>query len=757
MSETSRRGEGLTVPMVAKRERKRPIEIDQRTVDVAGVKIERGAEAGPRVPPAKNFINFCEDEFSVNLLQIIAKSAALDQPLLLEGEAAVGKSHTIEYLAHLCNREVYRMSLNGQTDTADLIGKWVPRTDTVRKRIETLLRNPEVCASEEAKRLITQKTRIAKAQGEEIAPESAQASCGLTKEEMETIATLEGIEVPEGDWVWQDGDIPKQMKTGAWSVLDEVNTCEPQILVRLNALLERGGQLVLSEDGSKVVDRHKDFRLFATVNPPGGRFKGRIPLSAEWISRWNYQNVGDLPKAVRAARLMAAEGVPVGEVKIEKLNLAGSDEITEGKNLADFYGVDWVRDLFTKYAEFVESVREMLSNGEIARDQTQVFDFDPRDDWRFREYIRKFHESGNIIKTIKDAIWYCFASKCKKKQDRKKIMDKVSLIQVSEPQSADAEAEKRKAEEEARRKAKADAEREKREREEFEARLKAIKAKLAGMDLPPKHRMILLGAESGEGAEVPPECLEALKEIFSGETMEAIAMPKPEELTPEYFDRWYPAAEREEDRDRGLISFRPYWWNILAPNAMVGDADETWGEAFVRSMIAEAERLRGVTCFTESLQKPNHFDGGSQLYGTKEGREVAKDPLRPIIQEVFGRDANRFNLTWNQIQTELIPKVEEIITTSLRSKGISSIPKFEVIITPALVGNRQMTECHPENSQTNTCEWSSTPLLKQDNSDSGYRLVVGGSGRGGASCVINGDRERIWSYRGFRLSVVFKT
>src|SRR3989338_6271017 len=289
---------------------KRLIDIASENASIAGVDIERNLEVGPRVPSAEKFGAFSEDEFSLNLLQIIAKSAALDQPLLLEGEAAVGKSYTIEYLAHLCNKEVYRMSLNGQTDTTDLIGKWIPRTETVRKKIELLLKKPDLCKNEEARHLIETKMRIKRVGKKEIAPEQAEPATGLTKEELEMIATLEGIEVPEGDWVWQDGDIPKQMKNGAWSVLDEVNTCEQQILVRLNALLEKGGQLVLSEDGSKVVARHKDFRLFATVNPPGGRYKGRIPLSAEWISRWNYQNVGELPKEVRAQRLMTADGVP---------------------------------------------------------------------------------------------------------------------------------------------------------------------------------------------------------------------------------------------------------------------------------------------------------------------------------------------------------------------------------------------------------------------------------------------------------------
>ena len=751
------------------------VEITPQAVSVLGVKLERSKEARPRVPPAEKFSTFSEDEFSLNLLQTIAKSAALDQPLLLEGEAAVGKSYTIEYLAHLCNREVYRMSLNGQTDTTDLIGKWVPRTETVRKKIDTLLKHPETCQTDEARRLIEFKTKK-QSRGQD---EQSEPLVGFTKEEMEAIATAEGIEVPEGDWTWQDGDIPKQMKTGAWSVLDEVNTCEPQILVRLNALLERGGQLVLSEDGSKVVERNPNFRLFATVNPPGGRYKGRIPLSAEWISRWNYQNMGELPKEIRAQRLMAADGVPSPEVKPDKLSRVAPEAVPEERTLADYYGVDWVRDLYTKYAEFADKIREMLRKGEIAKDQTQIFDFDQRDDWRFREYIRKFHESGRIQKTIKEAIAYCFANKCKSAADRRKVMDLVSLINVAEPRALGVAATAVEG-----------------DREDLADKLRAAKAELAGMDLPKEHKDLLLGVERRGSDTATPEFvrsafaalqekmaerarirdlvaprlempstpeglsaehLHALADVFGDANMEISAMPS--ELDDNYFAVMYPNEQSDSDTTSGLTSYLPSFWEERANDEFCisrGEDRPTLGKLFITSMRAEAgdPRFRGKLILTESIQKPNYTDG-TQGYGTKDGADRTKDPLAPIIQEVFGEEHNhRFSLSWDQVNTELLPKLKEVIVGKFEERGLS-IPNFEVVCTPAIVSNLHTTLNHPENSRTNTYEWSSTSLLKEDNTDSGLRLVVGYSGRGGAGCVGDGPRGGQWSFGAFRLSVVF--
>ncbi len=244
-------------------------------------------------------------------------------------------------------------------------------------------------------------------------------------------------------------------------MLDEVNTCEPQILVRLNALLERGGQLVLHEDGSRIVPRHKDFRLFATVNPPGGRYKGRVPLSAEWVSRWNYQNIGDLPKEIRALRLMTAEGVIPPEIKPEELKFIAPEKLPEERTLADYYGPEWVRDLFTKYAEFAVKARKMMQKGEIAKDQHQIFDYDQRDDVRFREYLRCFREPGKMKKVIGEALEYCFYNNLKNPLDRKKLKDVAEkLIVVQEPKEILPKGEK-----------------------EVKKKLRQIKAELVGMGI----------------------------------------------------------------------------------------------------------------------------------------------------------------------------------------------------------------------------------------------------------------------------------
>jgi len=247
--------------------------------------------------------------------------------------------------------------------------------------------------------------------------------------------------------------------------------------------------------------------------------------------------------------------------------------------------------------------------------------------------------------------------------------------------------------------------------------------------------------------------LEAIQELFGTDTIEPFVLPRPDQITDEYMDIMFPATQPEADKVRGLVSYRPVWWNREADKDVVGPVTETLGSAYLRSFRGEAAELQGALVLTESITKPRYEN--DRQYGSVEGMDDTLDSLLPLIREVFGPSANRFNLSWDQITTELIPVVKDKISSTFTAKGLS-MPNFEVILNPALANNLQMTLNHPENSSTNTCEWSNTTLLKQDGSDSGPRLLAGYSVDGGAAFVGSYVRLAQWSGLGFRLSVVLR-
>ena len=251
-----------------------------------------------------------------------------------------------------------------------------------------------------------------------------------------------------------------------------------------------------------------------------------------------------------------------------------------------------------------------------------------------------------------------------------------------------------------------------------------------------------------------PEHIEVINEVF-GQNTESTLIPKPKELhnlDDEYQRVMYPETQQESDKKNGLVSYRPAYFNQSAKE--VTKQEETWLEAYTRSMNEEMETLGGSLVLYETTQKPNYKDG-KQHYGTKEGDDPSKDPLLPIFKQAFGKDANRFNHSWDDIQTKLIPKVKEHITKQFQDKNLP-IPDFDVILAPASLFNLQTTLNQLNNSQTNTFECSSTVLTGKDKKDSGHRLRVGGSGRGGSSNVDYDHRGSYWDGGGARLAVVLR-
>ncbi|MDP3791387.1 MAG: AAA family ATPase [Candidatus Omnitrophota bacterium] len=125
------------------------------------------------------------------------------------------------------------------------------------------------------------------------------------------IGDLIGKNVPEegtSGFRWQDGDLIKAMREGYWLLLDEFNLAEPEILERINSLLDDDGSLVVTEhegevwipgniydekkasgeDMSKFQRIHENFRLFAAMNPEhyAGRNRLSLAMKNKFIEKW---------------------------------------------------------------------------------------------------------------------------------------------------------------------------------------------------------------------------------------------------------------------------------------------------------------------------------------------------------------------------------------------------------------------------------------------------------------------------------------
>ena len=283
------------VPMVSEqayqeRQLPLPLEVDEGAGSVYVLETQLplnpvGGESAvsEHVPDLKKFEYFTLEKRTLEVIEKIALAVSLSEPCLLEGETSTSKTSCIEYLAALTRMPVLRMNLNGQTDTSELIGKFVPHDGRLQINFENALRHPEILTE-------TSKSILERANKE---------GRPLTLIESQKIGAEQGIKAP--DWRWQDGLVPEAMKKGYWLILDEINLAEPQVLERINPVLERHPSLTISENGGlkiggkSAVPVHPGFRIFATMNP--AEYSGRQPMSPAYKDRWTAYKYVEIPSA----------------------------------------------------------------------------------------------------------------------------------------------------------------------------------------------------------------------------------------------------------------------------------------------------------------------------------------------------------------------------------------------------------------------------------------------------------------------------
>lgn len=233
----------------------------------------REGERHELAPDQRAFDHYCIDQRTAEALYHVAESVLIGEPCLLEGETSVSKTSVIQYLAMLMNQPIVRLNLNGQTDTGELVGRYLPTSSITELPISA--------------RDLAAQSHLLSAQSLEILLNSEREERSLTALEVQCVIANERL--PQRAWSWQNGAIVNAIQNGWWVILDELNLAEPQILERLNSLLELNPSLVLTERDNRIFGSekhpiHPNFRIFGTMNP--AEYSGRMTLSPAYRDRW---------------------------------------------------------------------------------------------------------------------------------------------------------------------------------------------------------------------------------------------------------------------------------------------------------------------------------------------------------------------------------------------------------------------------------------------------------------------------------------
>lgn len=231
------------------------------------------------------------------ILERIAVCVSQNEPILLVGETGVGKTSSIQYLAHQTNHKLVVVNMNNQSDVSDLIGGFRPvdisfvisplriefegvfsKTFDLQKN-EKFLNNVSVCYNQGNYSILLKlmlkivPSAIKKSQDENTVERWKSLEIKLTRLEQQLNKSV------NLSFAFIPGSLVNCIKNGDWVLLDEINLASTETLECLSTILEPDGSVVLLERGDFVpIKRHPDFRIFSCMNPNTDVGKKDLPV-----------------------------------------------------------------------------------------------------------------------------------------------------------------------------------------------------------------------------------------------------------------------------------------------------------------------------------------------------------------------------------------------------------------------------------------------------------------------------------------------
>ncbi|XP_061479315.1 midasin isoform X2 [Rhineura floridana] len=267
-------------------------------------------------PPGRNLSLL---HHSLQPLESVMKCVHMSWMVILVGPAAAGKTSLVQLLAYLTGHQLKIMAMNSSMDTTELLGgfeqvdiirPWKSLLEKVENIVSTLLRDSLLLTAicpEDAEIVLRAWSSFVlnfkpKSLGEgdqNITIELVNKLEGVlalvqrlnnkissySKSEFSRLVEefrhfkLQAIQFMNssnhGTFEWVDGMLVQALQSGDWLLMDNVNFCSPSVLDRLNALLEPGGVLTMSERGvidgvTPTITPHPNFRLFLSMDPSHG-------------------------------------------------------------------------------------------------------------------------------------------------------------------------------------------------------------------------------------------------------------------------------------------------------------------------------------------------------------------------------------------------------------------------------------------------------------------------------------------------------
>lgn len=219
----------------------------------------------------------------------------MNWPVILAGPTGSGKTSLVRAMAGLRGDRLVEVSMNADTDTADLVGGYeqydLQRTkERIKADLRQLLMDIylKLLSSGSIKAAVpliavyetlTKQFPSSKSFSELISHVPSQVFSDEVSHFAELVSKLQALDeataASSARFEWIDGILIDALQSGSWLVLDNANLCNASVLDRLNSLLEPNGSLILSEQQSadgrvRTIHPAPGFRIILTMDPKHG-------------------------------------------------------------------------------------------------------------------------------------------------------------------------------------------------------------------------------------------------------------------------------------------------------------------------------------------------------------------------------------------------------------------------------------------------------------------------------------------------------
>lgn len=333
-----------------------------------------------------NSTSFATTNHSLRLMEQIAVSVELCEPVLLVGETGTGKTTVVQQLGKLLNKPLTVINVSQQTETGDLLGGYKPvNSKTIAlpiqetfeslftvtfsiKKNEHFYKMLHKCFNKNQWRNVVRLWNEACKMAGNILADKFESESDDSKKKKKRRLNSHEKELLRERWThfqdlvrkfemqsssmensfifdYVEGSLVRAVRNGEWLLLDEINLASADTLESISDLLaeEQSRSILLSEKGeAEPVRAHPEFRIFACMNPATDVGKKDLPTGIRSRFTEIYvhspdRDISDLLTIIDKYihKYSVSDewvGNDIAELYLEAKRLAESHKIVDGSN-----------------------------------------------------------------------------------------------------------------------------------------------------------------------------------------------------------------------------------------------------------------------------------------------------------------------------------------------------------------------------------------------------------------------------------------